>query len=244
MKRHSILSKNSVDLFIVPEKKLRKTRARIQNFMHKSLRYFILLICFLPLRLLAQFEQVKDSVVQLYGVVMTADSLRAVPAASVVIKGTNRGTMTNDDGVFSIVVLKNDVIEFTSVGFKPKTIQIPSKLESNQYSVIQLMVSDTAYLPATILKPRPTRAQFERDFVNARFPDDKYEIARQNTDLAKRRILMASLPADGREATNYQLRQTANKAYYTGQTPPMNILNPFAWSEFIQAWKRGDFKSK
>ena len=212
--------------------------------MNKNLRYFLLLVCLSPLTLFAQFERVQDSVVQLYGVVMTADSLRALPAVSVVVKGTNRGTMTNDQGVFSIVVLKNDEIEFTSVGFKPKLIKIPSKLESNQYSVIQLLVTDTAYLPATIIRPRPSRAQFERDFVNARFPDDKYEIARQNNDIAKRRVLMASLPADGREASNYQLRQAANKAYYTGQTPPMNILNPFAWSEFIQAWKRGDFKKK
>lgn len=212
--------------------------------MRKILRCFFILAFFIPFKLFAQFERVQDSVVQLYGVVMTADSLRALPSVSVVVKGTNRGTMTNDDGVFSIAVLKSDDIEFTSVGFKPKLIKIPSKLESNQYSIVQLLVTDTAFLPATILRPRPTRAQFERDFVNTRIPDDKYEIARQNNDDAKRRILMSSLPADGREASNYQLRQGASKMYYNGQTPPMNILNPFAWSEFIQAWKRGDFKKK
>ena len=212
--------------------------------MKKFLRYLLILAFFLPFKLFAQFEQMRDSVVQLYGVVMTADSLKGLPAVSVVIKGTNRGTMTNDQGVFSIVVLKNDQVEFTSVGFKPKTIQIPNKLESNQYSVIQLLVTDTAYLPATIIKPRPSRAQFERDFANARFPDDKYEIARQNTDIAKRRVLMMSLPADGRESVSNTLRQASQKTYYAGQTPPMNILNPFAWSEFIQAWKRGDFKNK
>jgi len=212
--------------------------------MKKIIRYLIILAFFFPVKLFAQFEQMKDSVVQLYGVVMTADSLKGLPAVSVVIKNSNRGTMTNEQGVFSIVVLKNDEVEFTSVGFKPKTIRIPNKLESNQYSVIQLLVTDTAYLPATIIKPRPSRAQFERDFVNTRIPDDKYEIARQNTSLAKRRVLMMSLPADGREAVNTTLRQSAAKTYYAGQTPPMNILNPFAWSEFIQAWKRGDFKSK
>ena len=212
--------------------------------MHKLLRYFILLIAFSPLRLLAQFEQVQDSVVQLYGVVMTADSLRALPAVSVVVKGTNRGTMTNEQGVFSIVVLKGNEIEFTSVGFKPKVIQIPNQLESKQYSVLQLLVTDTAYLPATILKPRPSRAQFERDFLNTPVADDQYEIARQNTSEAKRRVLMRVLPQDGREAVANQLRQTSNRTYYAGQTPPMNILNPFAWSEFIKAWKRGDFKSK
>ncbi len=215
-----------------------------KTYMQKLLRYAIFILLLSPLKLLAQFERVQDSVVQLYGVVMTADSLQALQSVSIVVKGTNRGTMTNEQGVFSIVVLKGDQVEFTSVGFKPKLVQIPFKLEGNQHSIIQLMVTDTAFLPATIIRPRPSRAQFERDFVNTRIPDDKYEIARQNTDEAKRRILMSSLPADGREATNYMFRQNANKYYYAGQTPPMNILNPFAWSEFIKSWKRGDFKAK
>lgn len=212
--------------------------------MHKFLRYLLLLVLIFPLKMFAQFERVQDSVVQLYGVVMTADSLQAIPSLSVVVKGTGRGTMTNDQGVFSIVVLKGDKVEFTSIGFKAKTIEIPQKLESNQYSVVQLMVSDTAYLPVTILRARPSRQQFERDFLNTRMPDDKYEIARQNTEEAKRRILMSTLPSDGREAANYNLRQAAQKYYYAGQTPPMNILNPMAWSEFIKAWKRGDYKKK
>ena len=48
----------------------------------------------------AQFENYKDSVVQLYGVVMSADSLQGLPAVSVVVKGRNQGTITNDQGVF------------------------------------------------------------------------------------------------------------------------------------------------
>jgi CarboxypepD_reg-like domain len=186
----------------------------------------------------------RDSIVQLYGVVMTADSLRGIPSASVIVEGKGRGTITSYDGVFSIAVMKGDRITFSSVGFKNNSIQIPLNLANNQYSVIQLLVSDTAYLPATILKPRPTREQFERDFLNNRFPDDAYEIARKNTDEATRRILLNSLPADGREAVNFQLRQQANKYYYAGQLPPMNIMNPAAWADFITAWKRGDFKRK
>ena len=209
---------------------------------------------FLPLLLLfavgftkqsqAQFEKVKDSVVQLYGIVMTADSLVGIPAVSITIRGSNRGTITNDQGVFSIVVLKGDQIEFTHVSYKPKTVTIPKNLEGNQHSVVQLMVEDTTYLPVTIIKPRPTAQQFERDFVKTKVPDDDIEIARQNNDVAKRRVLMKSIPGDGKEATNIQLSNIANKATYRGQIPPMNIFNPAAWSEFIQAWKRGDFKNK
>ena len=212
--------------------------------MKKILRYALVIAFSLPFAAKAQFEQLKDSVVQLYGVVMTADSLMAIPSVSVVIKGQNRGTFTNEQGVFSIVVMKGDMIEFSSIGYKPKAIEVPRNIQGNQYSVIQLLVTDTVYLPVTIIKPRPTREQFERDFVRANIPDDAYEIARQNTDASKRRILMRSLPNDGREAANYTLRQGANRYYSAGQMPPQNIFNPFAWGEFIQAWKRGDFKNR
>ncbi len=175
---------------------------------------------------------------------MTADSLIGIPAVSVVVKGQNRGTITNNDGVFSIVVLKGDAVEFTHVSYKPKTITIPKNLEGNQFSVVQLLVADTVYLPATIIRPRPTAAQFARDFANLKVEDDDIEIARQNTSVATRRALMNTLPSDGTEAINLQLKNVANKAYYAGQNPPQNIFNPAAWSEFIQAWKRGDFKRK
>lgn len=213
--------------------------------MKKLLRYFFLLFLIFAFGTSrAQNPTIRDSVIQLYGVVMTADSLQGIPSCSVIVEGKGRGTITSYDGVFSIVVLKGDRITFSSIGFKNRSIQIPLNLPENQYSVIQLLVSDTAYLPATILKPRPTREQFERDFVNNKVTDDLYETARKNLDEAQRRVLIANLPADGREAVNYQLRQQATKAYYAGQVPPMNILNPAAWADFIQAWKRGDFKKK
>ena len=212
------------------------------------MRRFLLLLficCIIkPNAAQAQFETFKDSVVQLYGIVMTADSLKGLESVSVVVKGQNRGTITNNKGVFSIVVLKGDEVMFTSIGYKSKTVSIPANLEGNQHSIIQLMVNDTIYLPATIIKARPSRAQFERDFLNSDVPDDYITIARKNNSEATRRILVANLPTDGREAGSHYLRQTANKAYYTGQIPPMNIFNPFAWAEFIKAWKRGDYKSK
>ena len=212
--------------------------------MKKNLLYLFIILFILPSAATAQFESFKDSVVQLYGVVMTADSLQGLPAVSVMVKGQNRGTITNDRGVFSIVVLKGDKVEFTSVGYKPIMVNIPSNLKGNQQSLIQLMVTDTVYLPATIIRPRPSRQQFERDFVSTKVPDDNISIARNNTSAATRRALMASLPADGREASNQYLRQSAQKLYYSGQAPPQNIFNPFAWNEFIKAWKRGDYRKK
>ena len=57
------------------------------------------------------------------------------------MKGQNRGTISNAQGVFSIVVLKGDQVEFTHVSYKSKTISIPRDLQGNQFSVVQLMVA-------------------------------------------------------------------------------------------------------
>ncbi len=210
----------------------------------KNLLYTAILLFLFTQSARAQFETSRDSVVQLYGIVMTADSLVGIPAVSIMVKGQNRGTITNAQGVFSIVVLKGDQVEFTHVTYKPKTISIPRNLDGNQYSVVQLMIIDTVYLPATIIKPRPTPEQFARDFANVKVPDDDIEIARKNTSAAKRRVLLQTTPADGGEATTMQFKKIANQAVYRGQQPPQNIFNPAAWAEFIQAWKRGDFKKK
>ncbi|MEO6904952.1 MAG: carboxypeptidase-like regulatory domain-containing protein, partial [Ginsengibacter sp.] len=205
---------------------------------------FLFLLFAVPASVKAQFESYKDSVVQLYGVVMSADSLQGLPSVSIMVKGRNQGTLTNEQGVFSIVVLKGDQIEFTSVGYKPKLVTIPKNLDGNQQSIIQLMVQDTVYLAATIIKKYPTREEFERDFANTKIADDQQEIARQNLSEANRKALLSVYPTNGREATNNYFKQNQRKYYSAGQLPPQNIFNPLAWAEFIKSWKRGDFKNQ
>ncbi|WP_276484649.1 carboxypeptidase-like regulatory domain-containing protein [Paraflavitalea pollutisoli] len=212
--------------------------------MKRHLLLAVLFAVAFPFLANAQFEKLKDSVIQLYGVVMTADSLKALPSVSVVVKSDGRGTQTNEQGVFSIVVQKGDKVEFTIIGYKPKIAEIPRDLEGNHYSLIQLMVMDAQFLPVTIIKPRPTKEQFERDFVNVPVPDDDLETARKNNDETKRRVIARTLPRDGQENSNMMLNNTSRSYYYRGQAPPQNIFNPFAWGEFIKAWKRGDFKNK
>jgi len=212
--------------------------------MKRFIPYFFFFLFTLPVSVKAQFETYKDSVVQLYGVVMSADSLQGLPSVSIMVKGRNQGTLTNDQGVFSIVVLKGDQIEFTSVGYKPKLVTIPKNLDGNQQSMIQLMVQDTVYLAATIIKKYPTREEFERDFANTKVADDQQEIARQNLSEANRRALLSVYPTSGREATNNYFKQNQRKYYSAGQLPPQNIFNPLAWAEFIKSWKRGDLKNQ
>ncbi len=214
--------------------------------MQKRSYILSLLIVFLlsPFLLKAQIQEFKDSIIQISGITMTADSLKAIPAVSILVKGQGRGTISNRQGVFSIVVFKGDTLSFTAVGFKKKDYKIPVNLPGNAYSLIQLMIEDTTYLPATIIRPYLTKEEFERAFASMNIPDDAYEVARKNTEGNRLRALARVTPIDGREGTNMYLKKQAQSLYYAGQPPPQNIFNPLSWAQFIQAWKRGDFKRK
>ena len=63
--------------------------------MKRVIPGLVLFIVLVPAAATAQFEKLKDSVVQYYGVVMTADSLQGIPSVSIMVRGQNRGTMSN-----------------------------------------------------------------------------------------------------------------------------------------------------
>lgn len=185
-----------------------------------------------------------ENIVQINGVTMTADSLRAVPGVVVMVKNQSRGTVSTEMGVFSIVAYKGDTLEFTSLGYRAKEFVIPKDLDGHYHSMIQLMVQDTFYLAETIIRPYPTREEFNYAFKYWDVPDDKYERARRNTEALMLRALAYSLPKDGQENQSTYQNIQAQRAVYYGQQPPSNIFNPLAWGEFYEAWKRGDYKKK
>ncbi|MGN7721611.1 carboxypeptidase-like regulatory domain-containing protein [Chitinophaga sp. 22620] len=211
--------------------------------MHKKLIILISLL-FLPFLLKAQLKAFKDSIIQISGITMTADSLRAIPAVSILVKGQNRGTISNSQGVFSIVAFKGDTLLFSAVGFRKKDYKIPLELPGNSYSLIQLMAEDTMYLAETVIHPYPNRREFEKMFVDMNIPNDMYEVARKNNEQAKLRAMARYIPVDGGGAYNVFMQKQQQSLYYAGQTPPQNIFNPLAWAQFIESWKRGDFKRK
>lgn len=205
--------------------------------------YRFLLIFLLALTVLINDTKGQD-LVQLSGVVMTSDSLNGLPYASVIIKGTGRGTISDYKGYFSLVAAEGDTIVFKSLGFVPAEVLVPDSLRRSKYSVIQLLTRDTFYIATTVIYPWPTKEQFKQAFLALNIPDDDLERARRNLE---REILAEkgeTLAYDANESADRYFRSEAEKFNYAGQTPPMNIFNPIAWSKFIEAWKRGDFKNK
>ena len=185
-----------------------------------------------------------DNVVQIDGVTMTADSLRAVPDVTILVKNKNRGVESEYTGVFSLVCYRGDTLEFKCLGYRSKEYVVSPTLQGQFFSLIQLMVQDTFYLPETIIRPLPSKREFDYAFLHWRIPSDQYELARRNTNAYVLRALAYTLPRDGRESQARLQQQQAREAVYYGQQQPMNILNPLAWGAFFEAWKRGDFRKE
>ncbi|MEI8280245.1 MAG: carboxypeptidase-like regulatory domain-containing protein [Bacteroidota bacterium] len=206
--------------------------------------YLIIVICCTCSVQNTHAQALYDNIIQIDGVTMTADSLRSVPGATILVKHKNRGIESSNMGVFSLVCYKGDTLIFTALGFRTKEFPVPTTIEGHYFSLIQLMVQDTFYLPETIIRPLPSKDEFDYAFKHWHIPNDKYEIARRNTDALTLRALAYTLPHDGREnQAAYQSLQAREATYY-GQVKPTNILNPLAWAEFFEAWKRGDFRRK
>lgn len=190
------------------------------------------------------FSQKTDKLVQLSGLILTSDSLMGIPYATVIIKNQARGTFSNYQGFFSLVAAMGDTVRFTAVGYRDELVRIPDTLSRSKYSIIQLLSADTIYLPETVIYPWPTKEEFKQAFLTMSVPDDDLERARRNLEREKLKEVGETMQMDAKETTDYYYRNEAQKFSYTGQIPPQNFFNPFAWAKFIEAWKRGDFKKK
>jgi hypothetical protein len=209
----------------------------------KILAFFLICVGCLSAQQKTASQKVKRDLIQFSGIVIEGDSLRPVPYASVIVKNSNRGTVSDYFGYFSFVAQKTDTIEFAAIGYKDAVFIIPDSLTTNKYSLIQVLRIDTITLKITEVYPWPTKEQFKQAFLKLNLPDDDMAKAERNMTRADMKEQMLGMAMDASLNYKYNMQQYQSKLYYAGQLPPNNLLNPIAWAKFIQAWKNGDFKS-
>ena len=192
----------------------------------------------------AEEEEMLDGLVQFSGVVVAGDNLQPIPFTNIIIRNTRRGTISDVYGFFSFVARESDTIVFSSVGFKKAEFVIPDSLGDNRYSLIQMMQNDTILLRETVIYPWPSKEDFRDAFLALQLPTDDMERARFNLEQKYLRELSDNMAMDGTENYRFAMQQQQAQLYYAGQAPPINILNPVAWSQFIKSWRNGDFKRK
>jgi hypothetical protein len=178
------------------------------------------------------------------GLVLTSDSLKPIPY--VAIKNNRRGLAGYTDllGHFDIVALKGDTLWFTQAEKTTSWHVIPDTLTGNRYNIIKTMVQDTIDIPVIFIRALPSKSFFDHEFVNTTPPDDAYEIARKNLELEAAKEELKLRPADAKASQLMIAQSRVQQLYYYKQAPPQNYLSPVAWMQFLDAWKRGDFKKK
>ncbi len=198
----------------------------------------LFILCSSPL-----FSQ-ERKLVQFSGVIVSGDNLNPLPFTNIIIKNSQRGTMSDYYGFFSFVAQEKDTVEFSSIGYKKSEFVIPDTLSTNRYSLIQMLTRDTILLKETVVYPWPTKDQFREAFLHLEIPDDDYERAMKNLERAEMKERMEAMPMDGSGNYKWQMQQYQSKLYYAGQYPSITLLNPIAWAQFIQAWRNEEIKRK
>lgn len=182
--------------------------------------------------------------IQFSGAVVTADSLKSIPYANILVYGRNRGASANFYGFFSIVAYAGDTITFSAQGYRNAEFVIPDTLQSDHYSMFQMMQTDTILLQETVIYPWPNIKALEHAIVYAPIPETDYDRAMKNLEREKLKERGLLTPMDGSMNYRNQIQNVVNKSYYNGQYVPISLLNPFAWAKFFKAWKEGKFKKK
>jgi hypothetical protein len=77
--------------------------------------------------------------------------------------------------------------------------------------------------------------------VNLDVPENDYDRAMKNLEIQKIKELALEMPMDGSMNFRNQIQNVVSTNYYNGQYMPNNLLNPFAWVKFLEAWREGKF---
>ena len=214
--------------------------------MHKYLLPVCLLFCSLLLSQNMIAQEKDQKVIQFSGqIVLEEDGeLQAVPYATVYVKGSSRGVLSDMDGFFSLAVETKDTVVFSYLGLQTINYEIPDTLLGNRYSMIILMSRDLINLPSVQIYPWPSKKHFDIEFAAMDVTDELRERAEENLAEEVLAEIREELPQDGGENYTQFLKNKQAEYYAAGQTKPMNILNPLAWSKFIKEWKSGKYKKK
>jgi len=212
----------------------------------KRLLVLILFITFFG-SIKAQTGPVKnnqDRLIQFSGQVKDADSSGTIPFVSILIKGTNRGTHSDFNGFFSLVVTAGDELEFVSLVHKKAFYKIADSLKQKYYFAVQVLTKDTVDLPAVEVFPWPSKEDFKRAFLALNLNDSDIDRAEKNLKRETLTYLERNQPASASENYRYMMLALYTKAYTAGQAPSMSILSPLAWAQFIDSIKKGKYKKK
>lgn len=188
------------------------------------------------------YSHCQNTYIDVSGVIKNSfnESLEGV---LVKIKSKHLNAISDNKGMFNIVVQKGDIVRVSYPGYRNSEFNIPDTLVGMFYYMDIIMVQDTIVIDAVTLFPWKTYEEF-KSAVLAYEPVKNKEInnALRNIALVQTQVILYNDP-DPDKNFKYVMQQQIDKATNYGLMPSYSILNPFAWAAFFKALQDGLFKN-
>lgn len=203
----------------------------------RSLLIFGFMIC-MP------FANAQKAVIQFSGIIKDSLSQSPIPFCAVYIENQYRGTLTNSEGFYSFVAAKGDTVTIRSLGYVTQKLVIPATMEGTSLFKDITLSREAYLLDEVVIYPLPAPHQLRQAIINLEVPNDLQDLAMQTLSNSRLEPYRMSMLYDGNENFDQYAKAQVATYYAQGQQKPQNIMNPFAWADFISAWKRGDYRKK
>jgi hypothetical protein len=177
------------------------------------------------------------------------DLLEPIPYVHIIVQKDYRGTVSDPQGMFTIITYPSDTLYVSCIGYKPMKVPVPriSDLESKHYIKDIIMETDTIMLSEVVIFPWKTYKEFKDAFMALNLPEDDLQRAYRNIAVMQEQIYSAIANRPASPTANFRDMMTSQHnrmMTYGHMYPTYSITNPIAWAQFFKALRDGDFKKK
>ena len=146
--------------------------------------FFLFLVFVIQSRLYAQMK--NADIVGISGVLMSSDSLHAIPDAQIFSRDNYLGSFSDTNGRFYITVAPNDSIMLASLGYSTRIIPITDSILQMKQPIIFYMELDTILIHEIIIHAFWDYETFKQMLIHMKPAQSSYDISE---DLNKRPLL-------------------------------------------------------
>ena len=186
----------------------------------------------------AQSGGQKEKIVQLSGLVMTADSSDVIRGVNIFNPYNGRGTYSDIKGWFSWPFLAGDTVLFSAIGFKNRQIIIPDDA-GDKFTVIMALEEEVINLPDVEINPFPTEEIFKEAILAMNLNEEQENVLRSFEPNVVQEMVR-TMPIEGSADLNYRymMNQQFQRLQQSAGPQTNPLLNPFVWSQFIKSLKK------
>lgn len=163
---------------------------------------------------------------------------------NVISKSLTSGTMTDENGIFSLISNWGDTLIFTTIGYKPTLIKLPDQIPAPGYTLDVIMEEDTVSIGPVLVLPWKTYEDFKRAVIDYVPAEEALRINMELNLAIIERQIYSDIKVSPETGYRYAMQQEAENLMTRNQTPVNNVLNPFAWAKFIDGLKNGLLKNR